>query len=372
MPLSPQMRLMLTFARQAECAFCFDTQSQPDDTTAPSRQHPAHYNKPMGPSRWNRALPGYAAFVLAFMVLVILEGAVVRATGSGAGCGNHWPLCNGQLIPHHPRLTTVIEFTHRSLTGICTTLTLILIAWTFLARPQGHRARRAAAWSGLFLLTEAALGAVLVLGGYTDRDVRTARDFVQGIHFTNTMLLLAAFTLTWWFVRDDRPSLLASEPSSLAPAPRALAWIAILATLLTGATGAIASLADTLFPSPSFAAALASDFSAAAPLLIRMRWIHPASAILTLACALLLCRHLPGKPAQWLLSLIALQFTLGIADVRLLAPTWLQVLHLLVADLYWIALIATCSGLFTNEAARTAIPAAEPLHSVLTNHGPML
>jgi cytochrome c oxidase assembly protein subunit 15 len=57
----------------------------------------------------SRALPIYAAVVVGFMVLVILEGAIVRATGSGAGCGNHWPLCNGDFFPHHPRLATVIE-----------------------------------------------------------------------------------------------------------------------------------------------------------------------------------------------------------------------------------------------------------------------
>ncbi|MES2390894.1 MAG: COX15/CtaA family protein [Acidobacteriota bacterium] len=302
--------------------------------------------------RRSRFLSPFAAFVLAFMVLVILEGAVVRATGSGAGCGNHWPLCNGQVIPHHPRLATIIEFAHRSLTGLCTTFTIILIAWTFIARPRGHRARRAATWSGIFLFTEGALGAVLVLGGYTDRDIRTTRDFVQGIHFTNTMLLLAAFTLTWWFARDDRASLTA--PETLTTPPRTLTWLTIFATLLTGATGAVAALADTLFPSPSFAAGLASDFATNAPLLIRMRWIHPASAALALVCALLLCIRLPAKPARTLLSLIALQFILGAADVLLLAPTWLQVLHLLGADLYWIALIAISSELL----ARTPAPAA--------------
>ena len=84
-----------------------------------------------------RGLRGYAAGVLGFMVLVILWGAVVRATGSGAGCGNHWPLCNGDYFPHHPRLATVIEFTHRSMSGVCTALVAVLMAWTFLARPRG-------------------------------------------------------------------------------------------------------------------------------------------------------------------------------------------------------------------------------------------
>ena len=105
------------------------------------------YNQNMssvGPQRTNRALAAYAAAVLGFMILVILWGAVVRATGSGAGCGDRWPLCNGDFFPHHPRIATMIEFTHRSMSGICTVLVGALIAWTFVARPRGDRARTAA------------------------------------------------------------------------------------------------------------------------------------------------------------------------------------------------------------------------------------
>src|ERR1700744_4982830 len=124
-----------------------------------------------------RALSGYAAGVLGFMILVILWGAVVRATGSGAGCGNHWPLCNGDFFPHHPRLATIIEYTHRSMTGFCSTMVAILMAWVFFARSNGDRARRAAVWVGVLLLTEALLGAVLVKGGYVETNASNARVF---------------------------------------------------------------------------------------------------------------------------------------------------------------------------------------------------
>src|SRR5580700_4421725 len=112
-----------------------------------------------------RRLAGFAWFVLGFMVLVVLEGAVVRATSSGGGCGNRWPLCNGVFFPLHPRLATVIEYTHRSLTGICTTLVIMLTAWIFYATKPGHKARRAVVGSCVLLVTEALLGAVLVLRG---------------------------------------------------------------------------------------------------------------------------------------------------------------------------------------------------------------
>ena len=293
--------------------------------------------------RNGRGLPTYAAFVVGFMVLVILEGAVVRATGSGAGCGAHWPLCNGEILPHHPRLATIIEFTHRSLTGICTTLVAVLIAWTFLARPRGDRVRKAAVATGILLITEGALGALLVLGHYVENNASTARVVVQCVHFTNTMLLLAAMTLTWFWMRPR-------ETTQLCPTGRIAATFALLATILTGATGSVAALADTLFPSPTFRAALAQDFSSTAPLLIRMRWIHPAATILTFAATLWLLPQLKPSPRRWLAVLLFAQLALGIADVFLLAPLSLQVLHLLFADLFWIALITASSSLLESKS----------------------
>jgi len=265
------------------------------------------------------------------MVLVVLWGAIVRTTGSGAGCGNHWPLCNGDFIPHHPRLATIIEFTHRSMSGILTTMVAVLAAWVFWKRPSGHRARRGSIWVVVFLITEALLGAVLVKGGYVEANASNARVAMQCIHFTNTMLLLAALTLTaWWLTRPP-------DSTSSRVTPLALAGIAL--TIIVGATGAVAALADTLFPSPSLSAGLADDFAATAPLLVRMRWIHPAASVLALVCVALLCWRARNRIAAIVTALLALQFILGIGDVLLLAPQWMQVLHLLGADIFWIALV---------------------------------
>ena len=293
--------------------------------------------------REGRGLTAYAWCVLGFMVLVVLEGAIVRATGSGAGCGNHWPLCNGDFFPHHPRLATIIEYTHRSMTGFCVTLVTVLIAWVFFARGKGERARKAAVWVGVLLLTEALLGAVLVIGGYVERNASDARVFVQGIHFTNTMLLLAALTLTAWWLRRRQ------ETSSTPAEARSLAWIGLLATIVVGATGAVAALADTLFPSPSLRAGLTDDFAATAPLIVRMRWLHPAAAIIGVICVAWLCLRVRSKVARWLVALLVLQLVLGTGDVLLLAPTWMQILHLLGADLYWIALVALCADVLAPQ-----------------------
>jgi cytochrome c oxidase assembly protein subunit 15 len=300
----------------------------------------------------SRALPQYAAVVVGFMVLVILEGALVRATGSGAGCGNHWPLCNGDFFPHHPRLATIIEYTHRSMTGICISLISILIAWTFLARPSGDRARRAVVWTGILLITEALLGALLVKGGYVESNASNMRVVMQCIHFTNTMLLLAAITLTWWWSRART-----QPPTNLALHARTVAWTSLITTLFVGATGSVAALADTLFPPTSLQAAFLQDFATHSPLLVRMRWLHPATAIIALSCAIWIALQLRSKLGQMVVGLVCLQILLGAADVLLLAPTWLQVLHLLGADLYWIALVVACATILApNHAASAATP----------------
>jgi cytochrome c oxidase assembly protein subunit 15 len=295
--------------------------------------------------RRGRGISGYAAGVVAFMVLVILQGAVVRATGSGAGCGNHWPLCNGDFFPHHPRLATVIEYLHRSMSGVTGWLVVGLIVWTYLARPAGHQSRRAVTWTGVLLLTEALLGAVLVKGGYVESNASNMRVFMQCIHFSNTMLLLGAMTLTWWWLGEREPLVLTAHT-------RTLGWFALAATVVVGATGSVAALADTLFPAVDLRAAFAQDFAASAPLIVRMRWLHPAASVIALGCAICIIYKVRVRAARWVMGLIVLQILLGVMDVLLLAPTWMQVVHLLGADLYWIALVATCSGVFVSERQR--------------------
>ena len=304
------------------------------------------------PTHTKRSLTGvrrWAWFTLAFFIVVVLEGAIVRATSSGAGCGQHWPLCNGEILPHHPRLATIIEFTHRSLTGLSTLSFAILIGWTFYATQKRHPARRAAVAAGLLLLTEGALGALLVLNGWVENNTSTARVFMQSVHFTNTLLLLAATTLVAVWLGPRRP-----VPQQMR-ALRRSTWIALASTVLTGATGSLAALADTIFPSPDLRTALAADFAQHSPLLIRMRWMHPAAAALATVAALLMAMHLrrsgQGRASMLLTWNIAAQIVIGILDVLLLAPITLQVLHLLSADLFWISLVTVAASFLLSQRA---------------------
>jgi heme a synthase len=301
---------------------------------------------------------------LAYFVVVVLGGAVVRTAGAGAGCGDRWPLCNGEFVPQHPRLTTIIEFAHRSTTAIAVLLFAVMIAWTFRATPKKHPARTAALWTAALLLTESVLGAVLVLRHLVEKVVSVERVFVQSIHFTNTMLLLAAATLTALFLKP---------PVRAHPGLRNISLLTVVLTLLTGAAGSIAALADTIYPSRSLHDALIADFSSSSPALLRLRWLHPVCAIaLALCCAVLIHRTLQqGRRAAALGLLVNLvaQVTLGALDVLLLTPTWLQVIHLLSADVFWISLIAitapeifpqTQSGEYTIRILPDTVPLLTP------------
>ena len=134
--------------------------------------------------------------MLAWNILVVLWGALVRATGAGAGCGSHWPLCNGQVIPRSPQTTTVIEFTHRMTSGLALISVMVLVWWAFRVFARGHKVRRYATLSLAFILLEALLGAGLVLLEYVDQNRSIGRAVYLSAHLANTQVLLAMLALT--------------------------------------------------------------------------------------------------------------------------------------------------------------------------------
>ncbi|HEX9001707.1 MAG TPA: COX15/CtaA family protein, partial [Blastocatellia bacterium] len=75
----------------------------------------------------------FAWLVVAYNLMVIVWGAYVRASKSGDGCGSHWPLCNGEVIPLAPTVKTLVEFSHRLSSGLALLLTVVLVVWAFRA-----------------------------------------------------------------------------------------------------------------------------------------------------------------------------------------------------------------------------------------------
>ena len=86
-------------------------------------------------------LRSFAWAVLAYFIAVILWGTLVRATGAGAGCGNHWPLCNGTVMQYAASVNTLIEFTHRVTSGLSLLAVVALLLWSWAATERGHLAR---------------------------------------------------------------------------------------------------------------------------------------------------------------------------------------------------------------------------------------
>lgn len=297
----------------------------------------------------SQALRRFSWAVLIYFIAVILWGSLVRATGSGAGCGDHWPLCNGTVIQHSPRIDTIIEFTHRITSGISFFSAVGLLIWTFAATVRGHLARAAVVASVVFTLIEAILGALLVKLGLTAQSQSPLRAPYLALHLTNTLLLLAALTLTAHFLSRSR-GYLRSDIRLVAPIGAAAG---ILVVLIVGVTGSLAALGDTLFPASSLAAALTQDFAAGSAWLVRWRWTHPTIAFLASIFLIWILVRAAQRSAHWdnrglsaaVLILLAAQYVLGVLDVVLLAPVWLQIAHLLGADALWAALVVLTARL---------------------------
>lgn len=307
----------------------------------------------------------YSWITLAYNVAVILWGAAVRATGSGAGCGSHWPLCNGEVVPRSPGLATVIELTHRVTSGIALLMVVGLLVLAFRRRPRGHAARKAASWTMFFMLTEAAVGAGLVLFELVADNQSMARALFMATHLINTFFLLGAMTLTAHFASGGAPFRLRGPLHGSLREGSLGIWLTggAVALLLAGVSGAIAALGDTLFPAASLSEALRQDISPTAHLLIRLRLLHPAFSVAAAALVIFLAFRLeslqPGSRAarlanQWPLRLVFVQLVAGVVNVILLAPVWMQMVHLLLADLIWISYIVVAAQALAARSEEAA------------------
>lgn len=286
--------------------------------------------------------------VLGYNVAVVLWGAFVRATGSGAGCGRHWPLCNGEVVPRPQSIATVIEATHRVTSGIALIGVLVLLVAALRGLPRGHRARRGAVLSTGFIIAEALLGAGLVLFELVAHDASMKRALSMILHLCNTFLLLGALTLTaWWATVDEAPPDRTRDGARGSVLVRSTVLLALSSVMLLGASGAVAALGDTLFPATSLRAGIAQDLSPAAHAFLRLRLLHPMIALgagmLVLGSAGLVRAVATSPRAKRLARLVTIvfvvQFCGGLLNLWLLAPIWMQLVHLLLADATWIALV---------------------------------
>jgi len=299
----------------------------------------------------NTKLARFAWFVLGYNLLVVLWGAYVRATGSGAGCGAHWPLCNGEVVPRAPTVEMIVEFSHRASSGLAFIAVLALLVWVFRAVPPGHPARRGAVFAMVFMVTEAGLGAGLVLFRLVADNPSLARAMAMIAHLANTFLLIASITLTAYWLSGG-------ADFSIRRQWRSAGWpiLGLVGIVAVGKSGAVAALGDTLYPVTSMAEGFAADLSPASNLLIRLRVLHPALAMVIGAALVAIAWRTRVAPTdrvgigarRAVVTLVVVELAAGFLNLWLLAPVAMQIGHLLVADLLWIAMVLlTASALAT-------------------------
>jgi heme a synthase len=283
-----------------------------------------------------------ATGVLVFTVLVILGGSVVRATDSGAGCGDQWPRCEGHIIPWSADGATAVEFGHRAMTLVLGLLIVGLVIAVLRRTPPQAPIRQVLAWAGGFFVAEVAIGALLVLFGWVEDDASTGRVVALTIHLVNTFLLLAALTLVVWLARGGESP--AVEPARTADR---LLLAGALTLLVVSASGALNALADTLFP--------VAEGATTGHFLVELRVLHPAIAVVGGVAVVVLSRaRVLAAPAAegWrraVAGIVAVQFLMGVLNIALLTPVETQVLHLLLADTLWIVWILFAASVITAD-----------------------
>ena len=284
----------------------------------------------------------FSWFLVGYTVLVILWGAVVRATGSGAGCGNHWPLCNGEVIPQPQQIETVIEFSHRISSMLDGFLVILLVYLAYKIYGRGTKVFRWAITALVFIIIEGLLGRLLVVQDWVADNVSVMRAVVVAIHLMNTYVLLFTLTLTAWFANIQHEIKRRKDQTV-----NLLLGIGLISAMIFSAMGAVTALGDTLFPPEKLFAEAPSGLDATSNFLIQLRVIHPILAITTSGYLYFIVRWIMkrnlGKRANQagkrLLIVIAIQILAGGINVLTLAPIYMQIIHLLLADTFWISLV---------------------------------
>lgn len=290
-------------------------------------------------------------------LIVILLGAVVRATGSGAGCGRSWPTCQGEVVPAL-RGATAVEFTHRAFSGIALVVVAVMVVAVFRATSKGARARTGAVLVGVSIVIEALIGMAIVLAEWVANDTSVARTVSVPIHLVSTYVLLAGLVATRFLLRDPEP-----DRWELPKGERG--WLLGIggAMLLVAATGAVTALADTLFPKDF---ALSTAVVAGEHFLTRLRIIHPIVAVLVGVGAAVFAWGRAGRddparvPARIVAGAVGVQVLLGVLNVVSGTPLAVSLVHLLVADVLWMSwvwlvlIVATEPARNTGPALRVA------------------
>ena len=304
----------------------------------------------------------YAWITLGWNLLVILWGVFLRASKSGDGCGQHWVTCQGEFIPSAPELKTVIEFSHRitsSLAGIAIIALLVwaITRWRRIKDQPSKSAMWAAAGSFIFVVIEGLLGRSLVLTGNTALNLTPERPFWMAGHLINTFILLAFLTLTAFYGSGG-----AKLRWNAAGKYKAAIISGVVAMFVVGITGSVAALANMIFPSGTLAEGFAADLSPTSNMLVRLRLMHPITAIAAGVVLIFIAGWLgkeagAGTKAKWWSSVVSLlvlgQLVFGAATLLMLAPIVMQLGHLFLVDAIWISFVIMAANFLAKDGSET-------------------
>jgi heme a synthase len=249
---------------------------------------------------------------------------------------------------------TLIEFTHRATSGLSLVLVATLLIWAWRRTARGEWSRYSAAAAAILLFNEALLGAMLVVFEHVGMDRSASRAVFLSLHFGNTLLLVATLTLTakW----------LSNSPRRFKPSAKGLERVVIaiglFCVMATAMTGSLAALGDTIFPSATLKDALVQDFSSNSHVLLRLRTLHPVLAVVAVLYVLWMVRKLSKNREEssgilpFLTGTLLAQAALGLLNVLLLAPVWLQLTHLLAAEILWTLLVLASANLLEDSRSQ--------------------
>lgn len=285
--------------------------------------------------------------LLAYTWFVILWGAFVRASGSGDGCGKNWPTCHGQLIPETSDIATWIEYIHRASSGLygIYVLVAIILVWRFFNKNSKKQNPHTHSVSTFllkptfifpflvlfFTIAESLIGAGLVLAGLVGSNESWARAFIMVVHLVNTFLLTGSIVGTLNLLKPPQPS---EKLDHWTPYLYAINAIGLF---LVASFGAITALGDTLYPSTfSAGQSLQKSFSDSTPFLIRLRIWHPVLAVLlTWSVSMMALKNINKNYARRLIFWMGSTLFIGVINLFLSAPIYMQIIHLLWAQILW-------------------------------------
>ena len=299
----------------------------------------------------------FSWFLVAYNILVIVWGALVRASKSGDGCGSHWPLCNGETIPVAATAKTLIEFSHRVTTGLDGILVVGLAAWAIVYFKNNKPIFYSALLSLFFVLTEGAIGAFLVKFELVADNISLNRAILMSFHLVNTLILLFFLTANSWFASSFNTLKIDIGRSILF-------GTSFLLVIIVGMSGAVSALGNTLFPGHKMSEALAQpEVSSLLKAFVWLQLAHPFLSILMSVYIIALAQRWRSALnnqttklfANWTLAFVALQMFFGTLNLIFSAPIWMQLVHLFLALLLWVGLILLALSVLSepNKAEAT-------------------